>query len=66
MQKMIDVSPRYFAVVLSMIVISGCGAAITPTSDPVEVTIKVTAKGQPVKERGDDAATAGCWWSSGR
>ena len=37
------------AMLLSMMVLAGCGASITPTNEPVEVTIKVTAKGQPVK-----------------
>ncbi|QDU90726.1 hypothetical protein Pla175_41370 [Pirellulimonas nuda] len=50
MQKVIVASPLHCAAAaLTMIVTSGCGAAITPTSDPVQVTIKVTAKGQPVK-----------------
>jgi hypothetical protein len=43
------VSPIRVVAMLSMMTLVGCGASITPTNEPVEVTIKVTAKGQPVK-----------------
>jgi hypothetical protein len=50
MRKMNIVSTLHSAVLLvSMMTLVGCGASITPTNEPVEVTIKVTAKGQPVK-----------------
>lgn len=34
---------------LSLVTLVGCGTAITPTPARVDVTIKVTAGGQPVK-----------------
>jgi hypothetical protein len=50
MRKTFSVSSIQAAVMLvSTLVLAGCGASITPTNAPVEVTIKVTAKGQPVK-----------------